>query len=139
MGRDSSYTSDIILIFCKRIDILENLINNAWKFSQKNPSIIIEFGVDRQNGKSVYFIKDNGVGFEQKYSERAFEPFQRLHNEIDFEGKGIGLAIVKRIIDRHSGNIWVESEVNKSTVFYFTLINNLIGKKNSRDVRPGKK
>ena len=109
MGRDSSYTSDIILIFCKRIDILENLINKAWKFSQKNPSIIIEFGVDRRNGKSVYFIKDNGVGFEQKYSERTFEPFQRLHNEIDFEGTGIGLAIVKRIIVRHSGNIWVES------------------------------
>jgi light-regulated signal transduction histidine kinase (bacteriophytochrome) len=101
--------------------LLKNLIDNAWKFTQNKVSSRIEFGVGQRNGGPVYFIKDNGVGFDQKYSERVFEPFQRLHNNNDFEGTGIGLAIVKRIIDMHSGEIWVESKVDEGTAFYFTL------------------
>jgi signal transduction histidine kinase len=101
--------------------LLENLINNAWKFTQNKTSSRIEFGVDERNGQTIYFIKDNGVGFDPKYSERLFEPFQRLHSNDDFEGTGIGLAIVKRIVDMHSGEIWVESKVDEGAAFYFTL------------------
>jgi light-regulated signal transduction histidine kinase (bacteriophytochrome) len=102
---------------------LENLIINAWKFSNKRSPAIIEFGADRQDEQTVYSIKDNGIGFDQKFSEKAFEPFQRLHSYDHYEGTGIGLAIVKRIIDIYSGEIWIESEVGKGTTVYFTLGN----------------
>ncbi len=100
---------------------LQNLLSNAWKYTRKKPHAIIEFGQEEQNGKRVFFIKDNGVGFNMKYVDRLFVPFQRLHKTSEFEGTGIGLSIVKRIIDKHGGKIWVESKPNEGTIFYFTI------------------
>lgn len=103
--------------------VLENLINNAWKYTSKKELSEIEFGcLKTKNNQKVYFVKDNGVGFDTKKTNRLFTPFQRLHSQKDFQGNGVGLSTVKRIIERHNGRIWCESEVNKGTVFYFTLL-----------------
>ncbi len=100
---------------------LENLMGNAWKFTQKQAQATIEFGLTRQNDQPAYFIRDNGVGFDMAYAHKLFGPFQRLHTRNEFEGSGIGLATVQRIIQRHGGRIWVESAVGQGTTFYFTL------------------
>lgn len=100
---------------------LENMLNNAWKFTAKSPHAIIRVGKTEQNGKSVFFISDNGVGFNMNYVEKLFGPFQRLHNADEFPGTGIGLAIVKRIIYKHGGTVWPESEPGTGTKFYFTF------------------
>ena len=100
---------------------LENLFTNAWKFSEKRPETMIEFGVTRQNGTLVYFVRDNGAGFDMTYANKLFNPFQRLHRETEFAGTGIGLATVKRIISRHGGRVWIEGAVDKGTTVYFTL------------------
>ena len=102
------------------IDI-SNLIGNAWKFTSKNGNARIEFGTIEQDGKTVYFIKDNGAGFEQKYVDRMFQPFHRLHSASEFDGTGIGLAIVERIIQRHGGDIWAEGEVGKGATIHFMI------------------
>jgi PAS domain S-box-containing protein len=101
--------------------VLVNLISNAIKFSAKSPDPVIEIGSDLINGETVFYVRDNGVGFDMKYAGKLFGVFQRLHNERDFEGTGIGLAIVKNIIERHNGRIWAESEPGKETCFYFIL------------------
>ncbi len=101
--------------------VFDNLLGNAWKFTSKTENARIEFGVLGQNGNSVYYIKDNGVGFDPEYADKLFKPFQRLHADKDFEGTGIGLAIVERIIRRHGGKIWAEGQVDKGATFYFTL------------------
>jgi len=101
--------------------VLENLIGNAWKFTQKHAHARIEFGQTDINGVPTYFIRDDGAGFDMKYADRLFAPFQRLHSEADFTGTGVGLASVQRIIHRHGGTIWVESAIEKGTTFYFTL------------------
>ncbi|HVP37359.1 MAG TPA: PAS domain S-box protein [Terriglobales bacterium] len=101
--------------------LLENLIGNAWKFTSKKPSGKIEFGTTQADGRKTFFVKDNGVGFDMKYVNKMFIPFQRLHSVEEFSGNGIGLAIVKRVIDRHGGRIWAEGEVDKGATFYFTL------------------
>lgn len=100
---------------------LENLIGNAWKFSAGRRITRIEVGMKVDRGEQVFFVKDNGVGFSMKYADKLFTPFQRLHKTDEYKGTGIGLATVKRIIDRHGGTIWVTSQVKKGTTFYFTL------------------
>jgi light-regulated signal transduction histidine kinase (bacteriophytochrome) len=101
--------------------VLVNLLNNAWKFTSKNEKTIIEFGAIIDNSKTEYFIRDNGVGFDMKYSNKLFGAFQRLHSEKEFPGTGIGLTTVQRIIRRHNGDIRGESTLNEGTTFYFTL------------------
>lgn len=101
--------------------MLENLLGNAWKFTGKRQHAKIEFGAAQHDGKSVYFLRDNGVGFKMEFANKLFNAFQRLHPSTDFEGTGIGLATVQRIIHRHGGQILAEGEVDKGATFYFTL------------------
>ena len=100
--------------------LLENLLGNAWKFTSKKSIAKIEFGKTEKENKAVFFIKDNGVGFNSKYSDKLFVPFQRLH-DTEFQGDGIGLGIVSRVIRRHGGQIWAEGETGKGAIFYFIL------------------
>lgn len=100
---------------------LQNLTSNSWKYTSKNPYTKIRFGTTVTNGERAYYIKDNGVGFDIRYSEKLFGPFQRLHGVDEFPGTGIGLATVKRIVDRHGGHVWANSKVDKGSTFYFTL------------------
>jgi PAS domain S-box-containing protein len=100
---------------------IENLMSNAFKFTSKNQSALIEFGATDKDGKIVYFMRDNGAGFDMTQADKLFQPFQRLHRDQDFPGNGIGLATVQRIIRRHSGKVWAEGEVGKGATFYFTL------------------
>lgn len=101
--------------------VLQNLLENSWKYTSKSEVPSICFGSSEKDGKRVYFVKDNGAGFNMKYSNKLFMPFQRLHHENDYPGTGIGLATVKRIIDRHNGEIWAEGEPGKGATFHFTL------------------
>jgi len=100
---------------------IENLLNNAWKFSGKTERPEIEIGKVNLQGKETFFIRDNGVGFDMAYADKLFSAFQRLHSPRDFPGTGIGLAIVQRVIHRHGGKIWAESEPGRGATFYFTL------------------
>ncbi len=101
--------------------MLTNILENAWKFSKTTKKPKISFGTTTKNGEQVYFVKDNGVGFDMAYGSKIFLPFQRLHQSKDYPGTGIGLAIVQRIIKHHQGTIWAESQVGKGATFYFTL------------------
>lgn len=98
-----------------------NLISNAVKYSSKNPTPIVEIGTIKNNGHSVYFVKDNGAGFDMQYADKLFNVFNRLHSRNEFEGTGVGLAIAHRIITRHGGKIWARGKVNEGATFYFTL------------------
>jgi PAS domain S-box-containing protein len=100
---------------------LENLMGNAWKFTQKQPHPRIEFGQIQKQDKLICFIRDNGVGFDMNYADKLFGPFQRLHTRHEFEGSGIGLATVQRVIMRHGGRIWAESAPGQGATFYFIL------------------
>ncbi|MGH7518962.1 MAG: sensor histidine kinase [Gemmatimonadales bacterium] len=100
---------------------LENLLDNAWKFTVRQPDARIEFGVTHLPGEVAYFVRDNGAGFEMSYVDRLFAPFQRLHLSSEFPGTGIGLATVQRIIYRHGGRIWAEGSVGQGATFHFTL------------------
>jgi signal transduction histidine kinase len=100
---------------------LENLLRNSWKYTSGHASAKIEFGQIRENGKSPFFVRDDGAGFDPRFADRLFGAFQRLHTEAEFAGTGIGLATVQRIIHRHGGEIWAEGEVEKGATFYFTL------------------
>jgi PAS domain S-box-containing protein len=101
--------------------VLQNLMSNAWKFTAKRKAARIEFGATRQGDATVYFIGDNGAGFDMKYADKLFQPFERLHGMYEFSGTGIGLATVQRIIQRHGGRAWAEGEVGKGATFFFTL------------------
>jgi len=104
---------------------LQNLFDNAWKYSKNKADAKIEFGAMEKDGDTVYYVRDNGAGFDMKYVDKLFSAFQRLHSDDEFEGTGIGLATVSRIIHRHGGKIWAEGAVNSGATFYFTLNNPL--------------
>ena len=101
--------------------VMNNLIGNAWKFTGKRKEACIKFGANGEEGHVVYYVQDNGAGFDMAYVSQLFTPFQRLHQTSEFTGTGIGLATVRRIIQRHGGRIWVESSVENGATFYFTL------------------
>jgi two-component system NtrC family sensor kinase len=102
--------------------LLENLMGNAWKFIARSAGARIEVGVQRQDGASAFFVRDNGVGFDEaRAADRMFQPFQRLHSDKDFAGTGVGLATVRRIVERHGGRIWARSTIGHGATFHFTL------------------
>jgi signal transduction histidine kinase len=101
--------------------LLENLIANAWKFTRPRSEARIELGELERNGERVYFVRDNGVGFDMSYAEKLFRPFQRLHSSEEFDGTGIGLATAQRIVRRHGGRIWAEAVRDEGAAFYFVL------------------
>ena len=100
---------------------LENLMSNAWKFTAKQSEALIEFGSAMEGSKKVYFIRDNGAGFDMTYMDKLFAPFQRLHTIDEYPGTGIGLATVRRIIHRHGGKVWAEGKTGKGATFYFSI------------------
>jgi light-regulated signal transduction histidine kinase (bacteriophytochrome) len=107
--------------------VLENLLNNAWKFTAKQPNARIEVGVvTDDDSSSIYFVRDNGVGFDPAYTHKLFVPFQRLHAGADFPGNGIGLATVQRIVRRHGGRVWAEGNIEQGARFNFTLVEGVV-------------
>jgi two-component system sensor histidine kinase/response regulator len=101
--------------------VLQNLLSNAWKYTGKQTLAKIELGVTQYDKQKVYFVRDNGAGFNMESATKLFNPFERLHTRSEFEGTGIGLTIVQRIIQRHGGTIWAEASVEQGATFYFTL------------------
>jgi signal transduction histidine kinase len=101
--------------------MMENLLRNSWKYTSHHDQARIEFGVSNDDGHPVYFVTDDGAGFEARSAERLFQPFQRLHSTAEFPGNGIGLATVRRIIQRHGGEVWAQGSVEQGATFYFTL------------------
>ena len=102
-------------------DLFMNLLGNAWKFTSRTAAARIELGQSQHGSMATLFVRDNGAGFDMTYEQKLFKPFQRLHGAADFEGSGVGLATVARIIDRHGGRIWAEGKVGQGAVFYFTM------------------
>ena len=101
--------------------VLENLLSNACKYSSKRPDPRVEFSRLSKDGQTIYYVRDNGAGFDMAYADKLFIPFQRLHTQTEFPGTGVGLATVHKIITRHGGTIWAESAVGEGSTFYFTL------------------
>jgi light-regulated signal transduction histidine kinase (bacteriophytochrome) len=110
-------------------NVFHNLISNAIKYSSKKENPVIEVGVKETTGAKVYFVRDNGAGFDMAYYNKLFGVFHRLHRQDEFHGTGVGLAIVQRIILRHGGKIWAEGKVNEGATFYFSLDNSTHPKK----------
>jgi light-regulated signal transduction histidine kinase (bacteriophytochrome) len=100
---------------------LDNLLSNAWKYTSRSPRARVWVGTQAGDSGPVYFVRDNGVGFDMKYADKLFVPFQRLHPEPEFPGSGIGLVTVQRIVARHGGRIWAEAQPDEGATFYFTM------------------
>ncbi|WP_269532441.1 ATP-binding protein [Chitinimonas sp. BJYL2] len=100
---------------------MQNLLANAWKFTGKSPAAEIRFGATQVDGQNAFYVADNGAGFDMSYADKLFGAFQRLHSPQEFEGSGVGLAIVQRIVNRHSGRVWAKGALNQGATFYFTL------------------
>jgi two-component system sensor histidine kinase/response regulator len=98
-----------------------NLVDNALKYSSKKENPVIEIGMTEVAGEPVYFVKDNGAGFDMEYADKLFDVFQRIPNQHEFEGSGIGLSTVNRIVTRHGGRVWAKAKLNEGSIFYFTL------------------
>jgi PAS domain S-box-containing protein len=101
--------------------VIQNLVTNAWKFTRDNSNALIRIGTRDHHGVPAYYVEDNGTGFDMKYADKLFAPFQRLHSPAEYPGTGIGLAIVERVVERHGGRVWAESSVGGGATFYFTL------------------
>jgi light-regulated signal transduction histidine kinase (bacteriophytochrome) len=100
---------------------IDNLMRNAWRFTRDQPHARIEFGVTREGGETAYFVRDNGAGFDMAFASKLFGVFERLHAPSEFEGTGVGLATVQRIVRRHGGRVWAEGKVGEGACFYFTF------------------
>ena len=117
--------------------VWQNLLSNALKFTRPRSHAVIAIGQEQRDGKAVVYLRDNGVGFSMKYADKLFGVFQRLHRAEDFEGTGVGLATVQRIIQKHGGRIWAEAELDKGATFYFTLGDSRISEEGSELVVQG--
>jgi len=101
--------------------VLINRLSNAFKYTNHTEHASVEVGCQQQNGETVYFVRDNGAGFDAQHADKLFGVFQRFHRADEFEGTGVGLSIAHRVIQRHGGRIWAEAELDKGAIFYFTL------------------